>query len=98
MKDLVLPFWCTIDFWSIGASQKGTLLVYPSFGTSFNSRKLMKTDDDVADLVDSLRQPDNVLQEAVFQRHAKTREAILGSGLGITKLFTMWVRIQKNIL
>ncbi len=58
----------------------------------------MKTEDDVAELVDSLRQPDNVLQETVFQRHAKTREAILASGLGITKLVTMWVRIQKNIL
>ena len=92
------PYWCTVDFWSIGESSRGKLLVYPSFGTAINKKKFMKNDEDVDELVESLRQPLNILQEDVFNAHAKTRGAVLGSGLGISKLVTMWIRIQKKIL
>ena len=56
----------------------------------------MKKASDIKDLVDSLNIDIDSLQDKVFDAHAATRKTVFDSGIGITKIITMWLRIQKQ--
>jgi len=88
------PFKIYIDFWAL--SKKDELKVlFPSLGTVVNTKKYMKTDDDVEDLLKNFDAPVSDLQIKVTQAHGRSRLSFKASGVQVKKLLTMWVRIDK---
>ena len=96
MKNLSPPYSIYIDFWSIGSSRNGLLLIYPSYGTRINKIRYMKSEENVQRLVDIFDTDEDSLQDIVFEAHADARN-IRHSGIAITKLITMWIRVQKEL-
>ena len=91
------PFKIYVDFWCIGKSKTGFLLVQPSYGTPINPKILMKTDDDVQNLIDHVLDHKRAdLRTMIFDAHAKTRQTVLESGVCITKIISIWMRVSKN--
>ena len=92
IKYLLLTF---VDFWSIGISTKGPLVIYPSYGTRINDTRYVKTKEAVDNLVNELMS-DN-LEEKIFLKHSQVRPRIRSSGVNIKKAPIMWVRLAKSI-
>ena len=56
----------------------------------------MKSDEGVQNLVNIFDTDEESLQDIVFEAHADARN-IRHSGIAITKLITMWIRVQKEL-
>ena len=94
------PFSINIDFWCLGEStnQKDLLLIFPSLGTVVNSKKYMKFDYHVDELVDSFDHSKNDLCEKVFNAHATARPTVRNTGVRIFKLLTMRMWLSKRLI
>ena len=82
------------DFWAIGETKAGEkLVIYPSNGTRINETEILKSEEDIYDLVQELN--DNNLALKIFEKHSSVRSKIASSGSNLTNLISIWVRLQK---
>ena len=90
------PYLISVDFWCIAQSTEGLLVVYPSYGTCINKKnRLMKTHLDVEHFLNKLDHEKNDLRTDIFKAHASSRITVLNSGISITKILSMWIRLKK---
>ena len=94
LSKIEYPYQLAVDFWAIGDSISGPLVVYPSFGTSINSIKLVKNDQALDKIIKEISS-DN-LPEKIFIKHSSIRKTIISSGLNLKKLVALWVYIGKR--
>ena len=64
---------------------------------SDNKIKYMKWDKSVDELLESLDHSVVNLRKGIFDAHSSRRNNIIGSGVSVTKILAMWVRIQKSM-
>ena len=82
------------DFWAIGETRAGEkLVIYPSPGTQINETTILKSQEDIFDVVQELT--DNNLASKIFEKHSIVRPKIANSGSNLTNLISIWVRLQK---
>ena len=94
LSKIEYPFQLAVDFWALGNSISGPLVVYPSFGTAINSIKLVKNDQALTKIIEEISS-DN-LSEKIFIKHSSVRKTIISSGLNLKKLVALWVYISKR--
>jgi len=56
----------------------------------------MKLDSDVVDLLDSLDHGVVQIKEKILRAHALHRKTLIDSSVQVTKVMSMWVRLQKQ--
>jgi hypothetical protein len=56
----------------------------------------MKTKNDVDNLVESLNHDTFSLAVKIFEAHAFRRKSVAISGIGISKVISIWMRVSKQ--
>ena len=97
LEEMELPFVIAVDFWSIAENSAGKkMVVYPSYGTSYNEIRVIKTDRHLRDFLKSLDSSKVDLLQNIYDAHVRTRQAIRETGWRTNKALTMWIQLRKS--
>ena len=94
IKQIMTGKWrIHLDFWAFAVNMRDEKkLMYPSFGTSFNSTSDITSDEKFEKLVAQLG---NDLISSVYENHDVGYRSFESSGVKITRLISLWISLQK---